>query len=97
MIVLAIYIYSLIVYKKLARSNKGHGYHWSMMLIGLFGAVTGVLGLPFLTAATVRSVTHTNACQVWGQSHAPGEKPKLEEVKEQRVTGLLIHIFIGKF
>ena len=42
-----------------------------------------------------RSVTHVNACQVWGQSHAPGEKAKLEEVKEQRMTGLLVHICVG--
>ena len=47
---------SLIVYKKLTPDNKGHNYHSSMFVIGMFGAVTGVLGLPFLTAATVRSV-----------------------------------------
>ena len=50
-------VFSIIVNKKLLPENKGPGYHWSMMLIGLFGAVTGVLGLPFLTAATVRYVT----------------------------------------
>ena len=56
LLLLRISYFSIIVEKKLMPDNKGPGYHWSMMLIGMFGAVTGVLGLPFLTAATVRCV-----------------------------------------
>ena len=47
------------------------------------------MGVPWHTAATVRSVAHTSSLSVMSKSHAPGEAPKLLEVKEQRLTNLL--------
>ena len=43
----------------------------------------------------MRSVTHVSALTVFSKNVAPGEKPKLEGVLEQRVTSFLVHILIG--
>ena len=55
-----------------------------------------MFGLPWLTAATVRSVTHVNALTVMRTAIAPGDKPQIQEVREQRVTGVLIASLVGE-
>ena len=82
----------MIVSKK---TKKGTGFHLDLMLIGSFSLLSGFMGLPLLTFATVRTVAHVSALSVMSRTHAPGEKPKLIEVKEQRLTGLAVHIMIG--
>ena len=49
-----------------------------------------------LLSVSVRSVTHVSALTVFSKNVAPGEKPKLEGVLEQRVTSFVVHILIGK-
>ncbi|XP_008300526.1 anion exchange protein 3 [Stegastes partitus] len=88
-------ITSLIVSKKERRLVKGSGFHLDLLLIVILGAFCPLFGLPWLTAATVRSVTHVNALTVMSKATAPGEKPMIQEVKEQRVTGLLVAVLVG--
>ncbi|XP_076016648.1 anion exchange protein 3 [Genypterus blacodes] len=88
-------ITSLIVSKKERRLVKGSGFHLDLLLIVTLGAICPLFGLPWLTAATVRSVTHVNALTVMSKATAPGEKPMIQEVKEQRVTGLLVAVLVG--
>uniref|UniRef100_A0A087YAA6 Anion exchange protein n=1 Tax=Poecilia formosa TaxID=48698 RepID=A0A087YAA6_POEFO len=88
-------ITSLIVSKKERRLMKGSGFHLDLLLIVVLGAVCPLFGLPWLTAATVRSVTHVNALTVMSKATAPGEKPVIQEVKEQRLTGLLVAVLVG--
>ncbi|XP_061579865.1 anion exchange protein 3 isoform X1 [Cololabis saira] len=88
-------ITSLIVSKKERRLLKGSGFHLDLLLIVILGALCPLFGLPWLTAATVRSVTHVNALTVMSKATAPGEKPMIQEVKEQRVTGLLVAVLVG--
>lgn len=76
--------------------KKGSGFHLDTFIIGCMAVMNGLLGLPLVWAATVRSVTHVGALSVFSKSHAPGEKPKLIKVIEQRITALFIHIVIGK-
>ncbi|XP_028919052.1 anion exchange protein 3 [Ornithorhynchus anatinus] len=85
----------LIVSQKGRRLQKGSGFHLDLLLIGTLGGVCGLFGLPWLTAATVRSVTHVNALTVMRTAIAPGDKPQIQEVREQRVTGLLIAGLVG--
>ncbi len=59
--------------------------------------VSGMFGLPLLNAATVRSVTHVNALAVYSRTFAPGEKPRLKYVIEQRITAIGAHILIGMY
>lgn len=87
----------LIVSKKERRLVKGSGFHLDLLLIVILGAFCPLFGLPWLTAATVRSVTHVNALTVMSKATAPGEKPMIQEVKEQRVTGMCVAILVGKW
>jgi len=67
-----------------------------MLVIGLLTLVAGFMGAPFLVAATVRSVAHVSSLSVFSRTHAPGEKPQLVRMYEQRLTALAVHILIGK-
>ncbi len=86
----------LIVNKKANKLVKGSGFHLDLLLIGGLACFNSILGLPWVWAATVRSVTHTGALTVYSKTHAPGEKPKLVRVHEQRVTACLVNLLIGK-
>lgn len=76
---------------------KGSGFHLDLLLIVVLGGTSALFGLPWMAAATVRSVTHVNALTVMSKAVAPGDKPRIQEVKEQRVTGLLVAILVGEF
>uniref|UniRef100_A0A8C7K8K5 Solute carrier family 4 member 2a n=1 Tax=Oncorhynchus kisutch TaxID=8019 RepID=A0A8C7K8K5_ONCKI len=77
-------ITTLIVCKKERMLLKGSGFHLDLLIIVAIGGVSALFGLPWLAAATVRSVTHTNALTVMSKAVAPGDKPRIQEVKEQR-------------
>lgn len=87
---------SLIVSKKERMLVKGSGFHLDLLLIVVLGGSSALFGLPWMAAATVRSVTHVNALTVMSKAVAPGDKPRIQEVKEQRVTGLLVAIMVGE-
>lgn len=88
-------ITTLIISKKERKLQKGSGFHLDLLLIVGMGGFCALFGLPWLAAATVRSVTHANALTVMSKAVAPGDKPKIQEVKEQRVTGLLVATLVG--
>ncbi|XP_053914374.1 anion exchange protein 2 isoform X2 [Cuculus canorus] len=88
-------ITTLIISKKERKLQKGSGFHLDLLLIVAMGGFFALFGLPWLAAATVRSVTHANALTVMSKAVAPGDKPKIQEVKEQRVTGLLVAVLVG--
>ncbi|XP_045062144.1 anion exchange protein 2-like isoform X2 [Coregonus clupeaformis] len=88
-------ITTLIVSKKERMLLKGSGFHLDLLIIVAIGGVSALFGLPWLAAATVRSVTHANALTVMSKAVAPGDKPRIQEVKEQRVTGFLVALFVG--
>ncbi|XP_074938195.1 anion exchange protein 2 isoform X3 [Phalacrocorax aristotelis] len=88
-------ITTLIISKKERMLQKGSGFHLDLLLIVAMGGFFALFGLPWLAAATVRSVTHANALTIMSKAVAPGDKPKIQEVKEQRVTGLLVAVLVG--
>ncbi|XP_050953881.1 anion exchange protein 2b isoform X4 [Labeo rohita] len=88
-------ITTLIVSKKERMLVKGSGFHLDLLLIVTLGGTSALFGLPWMAAATVRSVTHANALTVMSKAVAPGDKPRIQEVKEQRVTGLLVAVLVG--
>ncbi|XP_072047602.1 band 3 anion transport protein-like [Amphiura filiformis] len=87
-------ITALIVNKKDNKLKKGSGFHLDMLILAGLAAFNGLFGLPWVWAATVRSVTHVGALTVYSKG-APGEKPKLEMIREQRVTALIVALLIG--
>ncbi|XP_072318296.1 anion exchange protein 2a [Eucyclogobius newberryi] len=64
------------------RVMKGTGFHADLLIIVLVGGVSALFGLPWLSAATVRSVTHTNALTITEQKPRPQE-PRPQEPRPQ--------------
>ncbi|CAH6776235.1 band 3 anion transport protein [Phodopus roborovskii] len=83
-------ITTLIVSKPERKMIKGSGFHLDLLLVVGMGGVAALFGMPWLSATTVRSVTHANALTVMGK--ASGE---IQEVKEQRISGLLVSVLVG--
>ncbi|ESP03217.1 hypothetical protein LOTGIDRAFT_137764, partial [Lottia gigantea] len=85
----------VILNKKDRKLKKGSGFHLDQFLMGFLTFVCGCLGLPWMCAATVRTIAHVSSLSVMSRTHAPGEKPKLVEVKEQRLTNVMVSLMIG--
>lgn len=82
--------------KKEHKLAKGSGFNLDMVVVGVLAFGCSLLGLPWMCADTVRSASHVNALSIWSTSHAPGEKPHLIEVKEQRISNIIIHVLTGE-
>lgn len=91
----SIFRFRLIIDKKDRKLKKGSGFHLDIVLVCLINSGCGFIGAPWICAATVRSVAHVSAVTVMSRTHAPGEKPHLIEVKEQRVSALAVAVLVG--
>ncbi|KAJ0060450.1 hypothetical protein NL108_011883, partial [Boleophthalmus pectinirostris] len=85
-------ITTLIISKPERKMVKGSGFHFDLLLLVGMGGLGALFGVPWLSAATVRSVTHANALTVMSK----GPKPVIEKVMEQRVSGILVALLVGK-
>ncbi|MBZ3887370.1 Band 3 anion transport protein [Sciurus carolinensis] len=88
-------ITTLIVSKPERKMIKGSGFHLDLLLVVGMGGVAALFGMPWLSATTVRSVTHANALTVMGKASTPGATAQIQEVKEQRISGLLVSVLVG--
>uniref|UniRef100_A0A8B9JG27 Solute carrier family 4 member 1a (Diego blood group) n=1 Tax=Astyanax mexicanus TaxID=7994 RepID=A0A8B9JG27_ASTMX len=84
---------ALIVSKPERKMVKGSGFHFDLLLLVAMGGAASIFGVPWLSAATVRSVTHVNALTVMTK----GPKPEIEKVLEQRISGILVAVLVGEF
>ncbi|XP_012159439.1 anion exchange protein 3 isoform X3 [Ceratitis capitata] len=89
------HISELIVDKPERGLKKGSGLHLDIVILGFLNTCCGLFGTPWHCAATVRSVTHVSALTVMSRTHAPGETPRIIDVKEQRVSGFFVALLIG--
>ncbi|XP_068621048.1 band 3 anion transport protein [Battus philenor] len=89
------HIAELIIDKPERRLKKGSGFHMDIVIMSVVNAVCGMFGAPWQCVATVRSVSHVSALTVMSTTHAPGDKPYIVEVKEQRLSGLLVAVLVG--
>jgi hypothetical protein len=62
---------------------------------GVLISISGLFGLPWICAAPVRSIAHVASLSKYSKTHAPGEKPRLIDIKDQRLTNIGVHILIG--
>ncbi|XP_033038663.1 band 3 anion transport protein isoform X2 [Trachypithecus francoisi] len=88
-------ITTLIVSKPERKMVKGSGFHLDLLLVVGMGGVAALFGMPWLSATTVHSVTHANALTVMGKASTPGAAAQIQEVKEQRISGLLVSVLVG--
>ncbi|XP_076857138.1 solute carrier family 4 member 1b (Diego blood group) isoform X2 [Brachyhypopomus gauderio] len=84
-------ITTLIISKPERKMVKGSGFHLDLLILVIMGGCSALFGMPWLSATTVRSVTHANALTVMSK----GPKPQIEKVLEQRVSGVLVAMLVG--
>ncbi len=91
--------------------RKGTGYHWDLLLSGTLLVACSLFGAPWLCAASVRSTAHVHSLTKFVvllitdqhpdavifryRLRAPGQKPRITGVVEQRCTALVLHMLIG--
>jgi hypothetical protein len=72
--------------------KKGAGYNLDMAVMAVLVAICATIGLPWVVAATVRSLNHVRSLATV-RHHARGEH--IISVMENRLTPLLVHLLIG--
>ena len=77
--------------------QKGVAYHLDLGLVGILMAICSFFGLPWLVAATVRSLNHVRSLatveeEIDGNGHS---HERIIHVRENRLTGVVIHVAIG--
>ena len=77
--------------------QKGEAYHLDQIVVGALVAICSCFGLPWHVAATVRSLNHVRSLATTEEASMPGGETKTQIIhtRETRLTGLLIHGFIG--
>jgi len=74
--------------------EKGSGYHLDLAVVGVLVAVCSMFGLPWMVAATVRSLNHVRSL-VKVEGGADGTPERIVGTTENRVTALSVHLLIG--
>lgn len=79
------------------RLQKGEAYHLDLAVVGLLMGICSMFGLPWLVAATVRSLNHVRSLATTEEVVMPGgeTRDRVIHVRENRLTGLSIHLLIG--
>jgi len=77
--------------------EKGDSYHLDLAVIGLMIGGCSLVGWPWMVAAAVRSLAHVRALADVEEVAMPNgtSKEEIIHVRENRVTGIVIHILIG--
>nr|CAH8866900.1 unnamed protein product [Trichobilharzia regenti] len=88
-------ITAVIVNRREHKLKKGAGYHLDLLVVSVTILSNSILGIPWFVAATVLSINHVLSLKKESETNAPGERPVYLGCREQRVTGVLIFLFIG--
>jgi hypothetical protein len=73
--------------------KKGAGYHLDLVVVALLVGVCSLFGLPWMVAATVRSLNHVRSLAEV-ETDSKGQE-QVVSVLETRVTGLMVHLMIA--
>lgn len=74
--------------------RKGAGYHLDLVVVALLVGFCSLFGLPWMVAATVRSLNHVDALSVTAEVDSRGKRGQ-SMVLETRLSSLLVHLLIG--
>ena len=88
------HICQLIMMEK-TKEKKGAGLHLDIVLLSLINLVSGIVGGPWICAATVRAVSHVSALTVMSTTNVPGESPKVIGIRDQRLTAFTVSVLLG--
>ena len=88
-------ITAVIVNRKDNHLEKGGGYHLDLLVLSVIIIICSLFGLPWFVAATVLSINHMQSLVKETAPGGPGDTPQLVGIREQRMTAILISVFIG--
>lgn len=74
--------------------ERGTSYHLDLTIVGALVAVCSIFGLPWLVAATVRSLNHVRSLVELEPSEGDAP-PAIASVRENRVSPMLIHLGVA--
>jgi hypothetical protein len=74
--------------------TRGTSYHLDLTIVGLLVAACSMFGLPWLVAATVRSLNHVRSLAELAPTEGD-EPPAIASVRENRVSPMLIHLGVA--
>jgi len=72
--------------------RKGFGYHLDLLVVGILVGICSLFGLPWMVAATVRSLNHVQSLATLRRT---GETEEVQGVTENRLTAFVVHLLIG--
>lgn len=76
--------------------RKGEGYDLDLVIVAVLIGVTSLFGLPWLVAATVRSLNHVRSLATTEHLGEDSDRPpEITSVRENRLSPLLIHLLVG--
>ena len=78
--------------------RKGPAYHLDLAIVGGLIGVCSLFGLPWLVAATVRSLAHVRGLATLEEvvpSTGGTTRERVTHVQENRITGLAIHLLLA--
>jgi hypothetical protein len=76
--------------------QKGSGYHLDLAIVGIIVLAGSFFALPWIVAATVHSLNHVRSLADTSIVANNGAKKEVVTyVRENRISGLLIHLLIG--
>lgn len=76
--------------------RKGPGFHLDLAVVGLLTLGLSLFALPWIVAATVHSLNHVKSLATTRAADPDtGAGERIVSVKENRVSGLTIHLLLG--
>jgi len=77
--------------------KKGSSYHLDLGVVGILVGVCSIFGLPWLVAATVRSLNHLRSLATVDEvvDRSGAMRTQILHVRENRVTGIVIHLLVA--
>ena len=77
--------------------KKGGGYHLDLAVVSVLTCICSLFGMPWLVAATVRSLNHVRSLATTEVIVKPDgyKHERVLHVRENRLTGLVTVVFIG--
>ncbi|MFT5684332.1 MAG: mannitol/fructose-specific phosphotransferase system IIA component (Ntr-type) [Myxococcota bacterium] len=81
-----------LVNDKRNKLQKGSGYHLDLSVVAVLVGLSSLFGLPWMVAATVRSLNHVRSLQ---KIESKEGEEVITGTIETRMTGLLVHLAVG--
>lgn len=89
------HITEMLISKKERCLKKGTGYHLNLVTLGILNGLLPIFGMPWVVCSTLKSLIHADSLTVMSTSQAPGQSPKIDGMREQRLTTTFSNLLLA--